>query len=689
MSDQSSVQAQPPQRTERSKRTSRLTLRQRLTLSLMVVGLASLVLAGTVYIAFDLIGYRFLQIDRLHLKTELIVSRIEEFGFPDRPTRDLRWSMDLQSDVHVRSAELYDGDGSLLTSYHRSSIDGLTETPVFVEELWTTSIVRDIYLDGKRVGIVRIDGNPELFWTRLKDHASILIALFGVSTILTLGLSRRINRRFSDQVLDLAHAANAISVHRDYSIRVVRRSDDEIGILVDTFNHMITQIELRDQQLKAEVQRAEGAKVAKTKFLATMSHEIRTPINGILGMTELLKDTDLTPEQSEFTKTVRRSANALLSIINDILDFSKGEAGRFELEDTPFSLSSVINECLETVSIAACEKNIELCCIVDPDVPRLVRGDPGRLRQVLLNLLSNALKFTDEGEVVLRSTLERELEGKAEIRIEVEDSGIGIPEDRIDRLFKSFSQIDASNTRRYGGTGLGLVICKQIVEAMDGSMYVRTKEGEGSTFGFRIRLPRVDSATSDVLAHQAPSGLRILVADANKTSRESLVYMIENDCDVVAVPSGLEARVTLLRALEKGDRPFDLVLLDVRLADEFTPASEDRERELPEIPLVLLAPVTQLSLAADVSWTGRTACLARPIKREELNWCLYELISEHVLAEVSSLLPSTLMSQAKAEEEVDVRGVLVLVAEDHPVNQRITTHFLDKLGVTWELVENG
>ena len=681
MSSKPKLQPRPPRRPHRAKRSSRLTLRQRLTLSLMLVGMASLALAGTVYIAFDMVGFRQKQLDRLELQATLVTTWIDEHGFPDRPTGDLGWSEHLQSDVHVRRAELNELDGSLLSSYNRSRVDGSSSVPPVIQQMWKTAVRRDVYVGAKPVGYLHIVGSPEPFWVRIKNHAGIVVALVGVSALITLGLARRINRRFSDQILDLAHAANAISMRQDYSIRVVRRSDDELGILVDTFNHMITQIELRDLQLKAEVSRAEAAKIAKAEFLATMSHEIRTPINGILGMTELLEDTEQSSEQVEFTKAVRRSADGLLSIINDILDFSKGEAGRLELETIPFSLTTVFNECLETVSIAACEKDIELCCRVDRAVPPSVLGDPSRLRQVLLNLLSNALKFTNDGEVVLRASLEEQLGDDVEVRIEVQDTGIGIPEERLERLFRSFSQVDASNTRKYGGTGLGLAICKQIVEAMGGSVYVRTMEGEGSTFGFRIRL-RVDQKEVVVEPKPSPTGLRILIADANRTSREALAYMLEEDNRITAVGTGLEARVNLMRAHETLDQSFDLILMDARLAEDFAPGNEDREYEMPDVPLVLLAPVTQLTSAASVKWKGRTACLARPAKRDELFWCLEEVLRP------DGDEPRAPFAMRKMERP-DVTGVRVLVAEDHPVNQKITTRFLDKLGVEWGLVENG
>jgi len=632
----------------------------------MLVGLASLLLAGVVFIIFDLVSRRMLIEDRLEFQAQRIADDCAEEDFPSELDPNRPWSRSLANDRYVRSAQLLDHNGEILGWYESEESPGTGYEPHPHEASIIQPLVcRNIRIDGVKVGTVCIEGNPKLLWERLGSDVAILLVLTGVSSLLTLGMARRVHHRFSDQILDLAHAANAISARRDYSIRALRRSDDEIGILVDTFNHMITQIELRDMQLKSEVKRAQAAKIAKAQFLATMSHEIRTPINGILGMTELLLDTALSREQSEFGVTILKSAENLLAVINDVLDFSKGEAGRVELENIAFSLTELIDESIDTVSIVACEKGLELCCQMDSDV---------------------------------------------EMRFEVQDSGIGIPKDRIDRLFKSFSQVDASNNRQYGGSGLGLAICKQIVEAMGGSIYVNTEEGQGSTFGFRISFQKEAAVASEA---GPPSGRKILIADGNEASRASLEGLLGEDNELRLVRTGAQARECLIAGAEQ-DSPFDLLLMDSRLVDGFRTGDYGAEGTPPPTPLVLLAPVNKLAVASELKWDGRCACIAKPLKRRDLFWCLSEILIGDSIADdgpfengeqIAAPLPrrgafeeyreeaedeaALAPEEQEPEPEAEFANVRVLVAEDHPVNQKITTRYLDKLGISWTLAANG
>jgi signal transduction histidine kinase/CheY-like chemotaxis protein len=653
---------------------TRFTLRRKLTASLMSVGFASLCVASLVYMGCDVLSVRSSMVERCALLAERVAWRWQVSPESARP--EGAWTQGLDGDGAVRSAHLLDPKGAVLARHGSTALSTNALTAFLHPEAR-----RDVFRGGERLGTVAIVAAAEPLYARLRIHASLFLALAGVSTLITLALGRRIHHRFSDQLLDLAHAANAISKRKDYSIRAVRRSDDEIGILVDTFNHMITQIELRDEQLKAEVKRAEAARVAKSQFLATMSHEIRTPINGVLGMTQLLLDTPLSQEQAEFGRTIHKSAEGLLSVINDILDFSKGEAGRYEIERIPFSPSRVVHECLDTVSIVAAERKLELCLELDERLPAAFVGDPSRLRQVLLNLLSNALKFTPRGEIVLRVQVEEHLDSEARVRFEVQDTGIGIPPDRIDRLFQSFSQVDASRTRKYGGTGLGLAISKQIVEAMGGTMFVKTEEGLGSTFGFKLQLS-IETSPADPEPVVAPRSLRILVADPSPTSASALAKLLQEGNTLEMADDAAGARMRLMNAARE-QRSFDLVLADLRLASAFESLEVIGAEKLAAAPMVVLAPVNQLSSAAAANWAGHKASLAKPVKRNDLYWCIAEVLRGPVRRAAPSPEPAT------ASEPGLPHGLSVLVAEDHPVNQRITTRFLEKLGVAFEVVSNG
>ena len=643
----------------------------------MTVGLASLCVATLTYMVCDLLALRATLVERSAARAESVAWQWQSLDA--EPARGAataeNWAQDLSRDEAIRLARLLDERGEVLAIYAKeSAASGL------LARLLDPVARREVFHSGRQLGVVEVTAAAEPLFARLRLHGSLFLALAGVSTLITLGLSRRIHRRFSDQLLDLARAANAISTRKDYSIRAVRRSDDEIGILVDTFNHMITQIEMRDQQLKAEVKRAEAARVAKAQFLATMSHEIRTPINGVLGMTQLLLDTPLSGEQIDFARTINNSAEGLLSVINDILDFSKGEAGRHEVEQISFAPAKVVHECLDTVSIVAAEKKLELCLELDERLPNTLTGDPSRLRQVLLNLLSNALKFTSKGEIVLRIQVEGDLSERARIRFEVQDTGIGIPKDRIDRLFQSFSQVDASRTRKYGGTGLGLAISKQIVEAMGGTMFVKTEEGAGSTFGFKLQLP-VETNEAEPERVAGPRSLHVLVADPSPTSGAALAKLLQLDNLVELAADGPGARMLLLEAVN-AQRPFDLMLVDLRLVGAFEALETIGADKLAKAPMVVMAPVNQLSQAANVKWVGRKASLAKPIKRSELFWCIAELQRGPLPNKAAASVPA-------AAPAAPLSDVCVLVAEDHPVNQRITTRFLEKLGISWEIATNG
>jgi len=638
----------------------------------MSVGLASLCVAALVYVLCDLFNQRLGLAEHCTAQAEKLAWSWQSPQHPS-PEPDLDWLQAMVGDPRIASVRLLDPQGNELGTYRGHKMDGLAG-------LLEPEVERGVFRAARSLGTVEVRGSAAGLLARARTHGGLFLVLAGVSALITLGLARRIHHRFSDQLLDLAHAANAISTRKDYSIRAVRRSEDEIGLLVDTFNHMITQIELRDQQLKAEVKRAEAARVAKSQFLATMSHEIRTPINGVLGMTQLLLDTQLSSEQKEYGQTIHRSAEGLLSIINDILDFSKGEAGRYEVESIPFAPQKVVHECLDTVSIVAAEKRLELCLELDERVPHALLGDPSRLRQVLLNLLSNALKFTARGEIVLRLVLEEDLGERVRVRFEVQDTGIGIPQDRLDRLFQPFSQVDASCSRKYGGTGLGLAISRQIIEAMGGSLFVKTEEGSGSTFGFKLQLAGVADAPAEDNV-PVPSALRILIADPSPTSAASIARMLGEDNYLVTTQEGASARMQLLEAAN-AQRPFDLVLADLRLAEEL--ARGEGPRPGSGLPLVVLAPVNQLSAAAALSWPGAKVALAKPVKRPELLWSITE-VRRGPVPDRERAKPH----EPGLREDPQLAGLLVLVAEDHPVNQRITTRFLEKLGVRHEVVSNG
>lgn len=404
-------------------------------------------------------------------------------------------------------------------------------------------------------------------------------------------------------------------------------------------------------------------------------------MNAVIGMTGLLLNTELTSEQREFAEVVGSSGDALLHVIDDILDYSKIEAGKLELEEEPLYLRECVEGALDIVAPRAWEKEIELGCLIDEDVPAGIVGDAARLRQVLLNLVSNAVKFTEEGEVVVHVEAEHIGESSYRLEVAVRDTGVGIPEDRMDRLFASFSQVDASTTRRYGGTGLGLAISKRLVEMMGGTMWVESEEGKGSTF--RIGLPVEAAEVSTRVAVQSAlpelAGKRILVVDDNATNREIVARHARSwGMEAVAMASPSEA----LARIDEGEA-FDVAVLDLVMPemDGFALAGEiRRHRDERELPLVLLTSLGRLPQAQS---SGEFAVqLAKPVKASQLYNALLRALAEHVqLPEAGEPVPEV--------GKPATSSLRILLAEDNAMNQKVALRLLDQLGYRADVASNG
>ena len=667
-----------------------LPIKKKLRYAMLLTAYAVLLVTLSVQTVSEYVHSRSLLVSKLETLVEVISANVQAALLFDDSSSAEELLNGFANTDEIEAAYLLNQDGAKVAAYYRGkkqpwafTLEELNQ-PVTLFSKAKLHLYRPIVLDNQFIGSIYLQSNLRELYLHLSNILFLALIAALISVVLAAVLSARLQRLLARPITELADTISDITRRQRYDRQVQKFDNDEIGQLYDCFNEMLAQIKERDDRLQqhsdqleitvasrthelkvanrdlkenlSELHEAKEAALtaakAKSAFLANMSHEIRTPMNGVLGMLEMIKDTSLSKTQSDLLRTAYASADSLLAIINDILDFSKIEAGKMTIEHIEISVQNVVSDICTLLGGTAREKGLTLSCDIDPDLPGVLIGDPVRLRQVLTNLIGNAVKFTETGEVRVKVNLLRCVGNSAQVEFSVEDTGIGISRTVLPQLFDEFTQADGSTTRKFGGTGLGLTISRQLVELMGGNINVVSTEGQGSTFSFTLDMTICEHHTrqQESAGHTGlkdgsgqqqqdmttfPDSIQVLMAEDNVVNQKVAISMLKK----IGIQHIDVARDGREAVSMNSTHTYDLILMDCQMPQmsgyEATGVirRQEREQQLPPIPIIAMTANAMAEDREKCLAAGMDGYLSKPVKTQELQttlaqWLIYDTLPQ-------------------------------------------------------------